>query len=135
MNTERKQLVEQLFARRRQDYRDTTRRITVKAIEKRVAALRRRMESVPEPERNSDNSHCKKDWLEHRLLEFKRAIYAPNAPLLLELTLARFKLQLSDSREGSLAERHACRDDQLKQLLYLSLLSTDIEELRRQAIG
>ncbi len=135
MSTERRQLVDQLFARRRQDYRDTTRRVTVKAIEKRVAALRQRMESVPEQERSRDTSHYKKDWLEHRLLEFKRAIYAPRTPLPLGLTLTRLQLQLTDAREGTLAERHERRDEQLRQLLYLSLLSTDIEELRRLAVG
>jgi len=134
MDPQRKELVARLYAKRAHLYRDPTRYTNVAQLSRRIDALGAQIRAVPAGERVPANAPYRRAWLERRLLSWKRRLYeargAPGTPM--AVVLWAWQLQLNDGRHGR-AERQACKEAQLKLLLYISLATVELDELRRMA--
>lgn len=128
MNNNKSRLIEQIYTKRRSQYKDIRHLCTPKAITKRIDQVDRLIASMPPSERKDGNLGWKKLWIERRLLIWKRALYTNPIP---ELTLVRWQVELTDKCYGIKAGRdeEELKKDHLLPLLELNFYTTSEVEL------
>ena len=115
----RTQLIEQIYTKRRDLYKDIRHLFTERSISRRLGETEKLVLRIPINQRNASNRKYKKLWLERRLLRWKRELYTNYIP---ELTLIRWRAELTDKRYG--VEENV-DNDQLKKDHTIALLELE----------
>jgi len=126
-------LIEQIYDKRKDNYKDIRHLRTEKAINKRLDEIGRLINKIPASKRvMTSNKRYKCLMLEKRLLTYKKAIYTDKGPV---MALIRWELQLTDKQwwqeKESEQEREAGKKEHILPLLNLLLIKQTDDQLRQ----
>lgn len=126
-------LVEQIYDKKRENYKDIRHLHTVNAMTKRLDEIKRLITKIPESKRviRTNKKYKLLVW-EQRLLTYKKAIYVDGGAL---MAMTRFMLQTSDkySWEGKedVRVREVAKKNHILPLLNLILIKQTDDQLRQ----
>ena len=122
-------LVNAIYERRKENYKDIRHLYTVHAMEKRLSEIKCLKTKIPTEKRNMSNLKYKRLCIESRLITWKKCLYSDHTPA---MAIFRMRLQLTDKRWGRCdGNAETLKRDHLLPLVHFDLSSKSDDELRQ----
>lgn len=120
-------LVDEIYDKRPDNYKDIRHLYTVNAINRRLASIKTMISKIPQSKRVSSNKKYKNLYLESRLLLWKRAVYTTKDPV---VCLTKWTLELTDKRYGNDGDQAALKREHTLPLLQMHMHDKTDDQLR-----